>query len=201
MDKVEKTLKNLAKNGFNTEYFADSQSAVSWIATQIDDGSTVAFGGSVTVYQSGLPQILQQKGVTILDYWQVPAEERRSIFLKSLDADAYFCSANAITEEGYYLNVDGAGNRTASTIYGPRRLYIIAGTNKLVADTQAAFARTQECAPKNCIRMGLNTPCAIDSNCHDCDSQSRACRVYVLTKRPARTINTTIVLIGEDLGY
>jgi len=161
----------------------------------------VAFGGSVTLYQIGLLKRLKEKNITILDYWKVPPEERRAIFFASLDADAYFCSANAISEEGYYLNVDGAGNRTASTIYGPKRLFIVAGTNKLVPDTESAFARIKEPAPKNCLRMDLKTPCAVDGVCHDCDSPSRACRVYVLTKRPARTMNTTIVLIGEDLGY
>lgn len=201
MANVERAIKNLRKNDFEAEYFSEAALAAKWLAEQMPKNSLAAFGGSETVYQIGLPELLLAKDIDILDFWQVPFSEARELYRRAFDADAYFCSANAITEDGFYLNVDGVGNRTASTIYGPKRLFIIAGINKIVPDVEAAFARLEECAPKNCIRMQRNTPCVKDNLCHDCDSQDRACRVYVLTKRPARTMPTTIVLIDDNLGF
>lgn len=201
MDKIKKTLNNLKRNGFAVEYFPSKQSAAKWLAEQLPAKSVAAFGGSVTLSQIGLARLLADKDIDILDYWQVAPEQRREIFLSSLNADGYFCSANAIIEDGSYLNVDGAGNRTASTIYGPKKLYIVAGVNKIVKDIDEAYDRAKIIAPLNCKRMSLSTPCAASGICQDCDSPARACRVFVLTKRPARTVETTIVLINEDLGY
>ena len=200
-ERVERALTSLQKNGFSALFFATGAEAAAWLTEQMSPGQLAAFGGSETLKDIGLAEKLRAKGIDVLDFWAVPIEERRCAFLRSLDADAYFCSANAVTENGYYFNVDGMGNRTASTIYGPRRLFIVAGINKLVADENAAVKRSEIAGPKNCQRMGTKAPCAADGVCHDCASPDRACRVYVLTKRPARTVDTTILLVGEELGY
>lgn len=198
---LEKTLENFQKNGFGAKYFPHKDTAAQWLAQQLSPGQLAAFGGSETIKEIGLAERLENMGVELLDFWNVPADQRRAAFIRSLDADAYFCSANAVTEEGHYFNVDGMGNRTASTIYGPHKLFIVAGINKLVKNQEEAFARAEIAGPKNCRRMGTKAPCTADGKCHDCSSPDRACRVYVLTKRPARTVDTTIVLIGEELGY
>ena len=141
MDRVKKTLQNLEKHGFSIQYFAKGELAAKWLAEQLPMHSMAAFGGSVTLSQIKLEQQLSARGISVLDYWQVEPDQRREVFLRSLDADGYFCSANAILEDGSYLNVDGAGNRTASTIYGPHKLFIVAGVNKLVSNLDESICK------------------------------------------------------------
>ena len=200
--RVDITLQNLNRHEFEAVFFPQIEEAVRWVDQRIPDFSLVSVGGSVTVRNSGLLERLQERQITILDHWR-PGQtqaEQQEIFEKGLQADAYLCSANAITEDGYILNVDGRGNRVAAHCYGPKHLYLLAGINKIVPDIVTALDRVQQAAVQNCRAKGFKTPCVETGVCCDCDSSDRSCRAYLLLRRPTRAVPVTVVLIGQTLG-
>lgn len=202
MGRIDTVLQKLSQHEFEAVFFQKVEDAVDWVDQRIPDQALVGVGGSVTVRNSGLLERLQKRQITILDHWlpgQTPAEQKE-IFEKGLQADAYLCSANAITEDGYILNVDGRGNRVAAHCYGPKHLYILAGTNKIVPNIEAALKRAEQAAVQNCRAKGFKTPCVETGVCCDCDAPDRSCRAYLLLRRPTRAVPVTIVLIDQELG-
>ena len=196
------TAANLLKNGFHVVRCANANEAAEYCLAQAKPGMSAGSGGSLTLQQLGLLEALEAKGVEVIYHYGhdlTPAELRFNM-RRELMADIYFCSANAITEQGWIFNTDGMGNRVAATILGPERVYIVAGTNKIVTDLAAAERRITEIAPYNCKRLNFDTPCAITGVCEDCDSPDRSCRVYVTLKRPPRSVDITVVLVDEELG-
>lgn len=200
---IQKTLEALVKNGFRAEYFPHGEEAAQWLAGEIKPGETVAFGGSQTLSSLGLEEKLKAKGAEYLNYRKASTpQELKEWTRQCFFADAYFSSANAITEDGCIFNVDGKGNRVAATIFGPERVYIVAGVNKLCRDLPAARRRKEELAgPLNSQRLDRNTPCVPTGICTDCESPERICRIYVEHRRAPSDTQMTVVLIGEDLGY
>ncbi len=203
MKKVEKALAALARHEFETKYFATGAEAAAWLDAQVPEGATVGQGGSVTLDELGLIQRFKERGLAVPNPWDgtLSDEQRRLAYRDALFADNFFCSANAITLDGFILNVDGRGNRLAAHLFGPRRLFIVAGVNKLVEDEAAAFERVKYAAPRNCRRLSLKTPCVVTGACSNCDTPARSCRAYLLLRRPTRAVPTTVVLIGEELGF
>ena len=202
-DRIDKTLAALKHRGFGAAYFPRMSQAVAWLDSQIPDRALVGVGGSVTVRHSGLLERLAARQVEILDHWQPqPSDERkRALLLRAGQADVYLCSANAVTEDGYILNVDGAGNRVAAHCYGPGRLYLLAGINKLVPDLNAAIARVERIAPLNCRRLGLATPCVATGQCQHCYSAQCTCNAYLVLRHPTHGVPLTVVLAGEEAGF
>ena len=202
MNSIELAAANLLKNGFHVVRCATAKEAAEYCLAQAERGMSAGSGGSLTLTQLGLLESLEAKGVEVIyhsGHGLTPAEARFNM-RRELMADLYFCSANAITEQGWIFNTDGAGNRVAATILGPERIYIVAGANKIVTDLAAAERRVAEIAPYNCQRLHFDTPCALTGVCEDCDSPDRSCRVQVTLKRPPRTVDITVVLVDEKLG-
>ncbi len=201
--RAEKTLDNLRKNGFHAIWFNTGGEAADWLANQITAESLVGFGGSVTLRQINLAEKLLAKEVTILDHWQpdLTTDEKAELFRRAFSADAYFTSVNALTEDGFLLNIDGTGNRVAASVFGPQKVFFVAGMNKLVEDVPAAFARAEQAAAINAKRLQRKTPCAETGKCMDCHVAERICRAYMLIKRPTTAMTATVVLIGEELGF
>ena len=202
-DKIIKTIENFKKNGFDVKWFDLGVDAAKWLSDQVEAEQQVGFGGSITLRQIELKERLLERKVNVIDHWApgLTAEEAGKLFRKVFSADAYFTSANAITEDGYILNIDGNGNRVAASIFGPQKVYFVVGINKLVPNTDAAFDRAEQSAVQNAERLNKDTPCRITGKCEDCNSSQRICRAYVLSKRPTTSTPTTVVLIGENLGY
>ena len=198
-ERIENTMKAFRKHMFEIEYFETGAEAVSWVTEQLEAGSSAGFGGSTTVKELGLKEALSKKGVILFD--PDTAENAKEATLQARDADAYFCSANALVEDGSILNVDGTGNRVSACAFGPKHLYLLVGVNKLVPDLDAAMERIKEAAVKNCQALKKKTPCAMTGKCSDCLSPDRSCRAYLLLRRPSRKVPTTVVLINESLGY
>ncbi len=200
---IETTLHALEKNGFGAHYFATRQEAAQWLTGQFEPEQTVSFGGSVTLEQLGLRGMLEDKGVHYLDYRQSSdPQETKRLSREVFFCDAYLSSANAITEDGFLLNVDGKGNRVAATIFGPDTVYIVAGKNKICPDLSAAYQRLETvAAPLNSRRLDRKTPCVVSGTCQDCHAAERICRVYTVMKRQPFGTKVVVVLIGEDLGY
>ena len=201
--RVERTIAALQRHGFEAVYFAQRGPALAWLAAQVKPGDSVGLGGSLTLQQLGVDELLRAKGAEVLWHWQpgLNLEQQREIYYRCLRAELYLCSANAISEDGCILNVDGRGNRVAASIFGPQRVCIVAGVNKLVPDVDAAYKRVEQiAAPRNCELKGMDTPCAKTGVCADCTGDSRSCRVYVLMKRPPRITPICVALIDEELG-
>ena len=193
---LEKTRQNLELRGFKVSCFDTGKEAAAHIASQIS-GCTVGFGGSKTLEALGLFETLSGNN-TVYWHWKAPGKET----LKAAAfADVYLSSANAISEDGEILNIDGTGNRVAATLYGHRKVYIVAGTNKICPDFASALFRARNTAAvKNCARFGKKTPCQVDGSCHDCRSPERICHALTVLWGPMGGMETEVVLIGEDLG-
>lgn len=202
-DKLKNALEALQKNGFETIYFFTAKEATNWLLESAKVGEMVTFGGSVTLTDLKLREKFEEKGVNYLDYRKEGTpKEQKEWFRQCFFCDAYYSSANAITEDGYIYNVDGRGNRVAATSYGPDRVYIVAGQNKICKDlAEAEKRRGNIAAPLNSKRLNTKTPCKETGVCSNCQSEGRICRIYTVFKHPPLGTEMTIVLVGEDLGY
>lgn len=202
MDRLQMTAENLAKNGFQVQVFDTVADAKAAALTLIGTGS-VGFGGSVTVRDMGLYESLQEQGNAVFWHWKTSPENLPAVFAGAHTADVYVSSANAILEAGALLNIDGTGNRVANLFYGPKKVVIIAGANKLAGDYADGVARIKrEACPANARRLGLKTPCAATGECNDCHSPQRMCKVTVLLERPANAVQDVhVLLVKENLGY
>lgn len=204
--KVPKILDELHKKEYEACFFETAEEAGQFIIDQIKAGELVGTGGSVTLREDlGLVEALRNKGNTVFDHWEDEGnyEKRIELKRKHREVDVFLSSANAITEEGIIVNLDGGGNRVASTCSGPKRVILVAGLNKLVKTTDDAISRTRnKAAPINAVRKSLKTPCAETGVCIDCDSPSRICAaLLILLKKPRDIDAFTVILVNEDLGY
>lgn len=197
---TEKALENLSRNGFDAKYFETAAQAADYLAAQLH-GRTIGFGGSVTLDKMGLYDRLGAEN-TVFWHWKQPAGEARAA---AAQAQVYLTSANAISETGEIINIDGSGNRVAAMLYGHEVLYIVAGVNKLAPDLPAAIERARNvAAPLNARRLECRTPCALfePMRCHDCRSPERICKGFCVLARPMGGVGRTeVLLIGETLGY
>lgn len=194
---------SLNRNLFNALYFDTKAEAADYICSQITPGLKVAFGGSMTVRMMGIRESAVSLGASLIDHGAagLTDEEKLETMRQELTSDLFISSSNAITTDGTLVNVDGYGNRVAAMIFGPRKVIIVAGINKIVGSEQAAFERIeQQAAPMNMKRLDRNTPCTQDGICHDCHSVSRGCRAYtIIRRRPVHT-PMDVLIVGEEMG-
>ncbi len=199
--RMQHTADNLHKNGFRASVFENTADACA-AALEYIQYDTVGIGGSMTVYELDLHSQLRANGNNVFWHWMVSAEEISATRLKAAQADVYLCSSNAITVSGKLVNIDGAANRVAAMIYGPKRTLIIAGRNKICEDVPSAIERIKrEACGKNARRLQLSTPCAATDACCDCDSPDRMCNATVIVERPPKGKEIAVFIIDKDLGY
>ena len=200
---VERTLKALRKNNFDAQFVPKASDASGVIFKMIPDGVTVGVGGSMTLGQIGFFEEAGKHAIKLLNpsAQQLSPEEFIQMRREILLADIFLCSSNAVTEDGKLYNIDGTGNRVAAMMFGPKKVILVCGVNKIVKDIAEAHRRAQEwAAPMNAKRLALKTPCAETGVCADCASPQRICNIYVATaKKPSRT-DITVLLVGEPLG-
>ena len=193
---------NLEAKGYRVSCFDSAKAAAAYLNGQID-GVTVGFGGSVTVQELGLYEMLGEHN-TVIWHWRVPegrtADELRR---EAASAEVYISSVNGLAETGEIVNIDGSGNRVASTIYGHKKVCFVVGKNKLAPDLEGALHRARNiAAPRNAQRLGVKTPCAEKGDkCYDCHSPARICRALSEFWTCPTGSEYEVVLIGEDLGY
>ena len=199
---AETIIKHLQKRGMEGYYCADSKSAVQKALSLIPDGSTVTWGGSESIKECGLMEALKDAPVTLWDRKDVKPEDMKAFYLKAFSANVYLMSSNAITLDGQLVNIDGTGNRIAALTYGPDRVILIVGMNKVCPDLESAITRVHNvAAPPNCIRLNIENPCTKDGICHNCLSPTKICNmlhVMHFNRFPGRI---QVVLVGEQLGY
>ncbi len=201
---ANKIIKNLQKRQMEGFYCPTSAEAVALATSLLQEGDTVTFGGSMTLVETGMLEALRSNDhIELLDRDKVSSlEERDAIFAKAFTADAYFMSSNAITLEGELLNIDGTGNRVAALTWGPKKVILLVGMNKVAADRKEAYERIKNIAtPLNCLRLNITSPCSVTGTCQHCTGAAGICAHTVLTERSMQPNRIKVILIGENLGY
>ena len=203
-ERLAKTIiKNLQRRHIEGFYCPTADEAVKKVSELIEDGSSVTWGGTMTVRDLGIPQVLKERGtLDVLDRDLVETpEEKQTMYLKAFSVDVYLSSANAISEDGVIVNIDGNGNRVAAITWGPKKVIFVIGLNKVAQTVEAALARARSTAsPINAARFDIKTPCQVDGVCHNCNSvDSSGNYVHFLRNSPRG--RHTVVLVGENLGY
>jgi L-lactate utilization protein LutB len=200
-----KTVENLEKNEFKALYFSNKDDAKDYIKKIAENYNSVGFGGSITVVNElEIDKMVKEAGKEVLNHNrpELSLEEKLVIRKKQLTCDLFITSANAVTKDGKIVNVDGIGNRVAASIFGPKKILIVAGVNKITKDIHAALKRVKEiAAPMNANRLGSKTPCAETGECVDCKSPGRICRVTVIMDKKPKLSDMEVIIIGENLGY
>ena len=200
----EKCIKALKKHDFDAHFFSTVEDAQKLILEMVSDYETFGFGGSSTTRALGVLEELISMGKTVFDHWQegLTKEDDLDIRLQQGRCDCFLCSANAVSATGEVINVDGLGNRTNAMTFGPKKVIIVAGMNKVRPDLDSALRRVKEiAAPMRAKSLNMDTPCAETGVCNDCNSPQRICRITtILHRRPVLT-DTSVILVNQALGF
>jgi L-lactate utilization protein LutB len=200
----QRVIDALNKNNFNSNYFDSRQEAVDYILQLIPLDATIGVGGSRTAVELGLVELLEKRGHELFNHNQdgLTPEEKIERRYKQLTCDVFLSGANAITLTGEIVNRDAFGNRAAAMMFGPKKVIIVVGTNKIVRDVAEADQRIKlYAAPMNNKRYESPNPCVQLGECVDCKSPTRACNITtILSRRPPLT-DIHIIVLGETLGF
>ena len=199
-----KMVKAMQRRHFDAYYCATASEAKAKVNELIPDGASVTWGGTMTVRDMDIPQMLQERGT--LKVWDrdlvETSEEKQEMYLRAFQADYYLSSANAITEDGVIVNIDGNGNRVAAITWGPQHVIFVVGMNKVAQDPEAALKRARStAAPINAARFDIQTPCQLDGQCHNCNSPQSICNYIHFLRNSSKPGRIIVILVGENLGY
>ncbi len=202
---AEQLIKNLTKRRMEASYAPTAAQAREEVVAMIPEGSTVSRCGSMSLVEMGLWEELAKKpGVEVIDPF-IPGlapEERFAQLRRGLLADYMITSSNALTMDGKLVNLDGLGNRVAGMCFGPEKVIVVVGLNKLAPDLDSALARVKHhAAPINAIRLSRATPCGETGLCSDCRSPERICNMWSIIEGHLIENRIHVKLVGEDLGY
>lgn len=201
---AEKAVKNLKNHQFDAHFFKSSEEALTFIMNMVSKYETFGFGGSDTTRSLNIPDELEKKEKTVYDHNKqgISFEDSYDFRRKQFSSDCFFCSANAISATGEIVNVDGVGNRTNAMSFGPKKVIIVAGMNKVTHDLDSAIKRIKEVAgPMRAKSLNMETPCAKTGICDDCNAPMRICRITTILHRKPMMTDISVVLINEELGY
>ena len=202
--RINKVIKALEENNMNGYLVNSKEELISKIEELTNSGDIVACGGSMSLFEAGVIDHLRSGRYEFLDRYKegLKPEEIKQIYREAFFCDAYFTSTNAITEDGELYNVDGNGNRVAAMLYGPDKVIVVVGVNKIVKNINEAVERNKSmCAPANAKRLDTNTPCKIKGYCMDCSSTDRICCEYTVIKRQRTANRIHVIFLNENLGY
>jgi len=203
-EKAKKTVEKLEAHDFKAVFVKDKKEAVEEIWKYVNPKQKIGLGGSVTVRELGIVERLEAQGNVLLNHWKpgLPAEEILQIRKAQMTCDLFLCSANAITLNGEVVNIDGVGNRVNASVFGPGKVIMVAGYNKIVEDVQEAIKRIRNVAsPLNAKRLNIDVPCAKIGKCVDCNSPNRICRAVVIHERRPTLTDILVIIVGEELGF
>ena len=201
---IKTTINNLKKNGFNVLFYETKEQAADFILNEISVNTKVGFGGSMSIKTLKISDRVKEKGGIILDHGvnNLTNEEKVEIMRKQQICDIFLCSTNAVTQSGELINVDGNGNRISAMIFGPKKVIVVVGVNKICKDEEEAYKRLEEkSSPMNNKRLNTLNPCTKTGYCVNCDSETRICRVYSIIKKKPMLTDFTILVVNEELGY
>jgi hypothetical protein len=203
-EKAKRAIEKLVAHEFKAIYVKTKEEAVQEVWKHITPKQRIGVGGSVTIRGLGILEKLEAQGYTIYDHWKpgLSKENILEIRKSQMTSDLFLGSTNAVTLNGELVNIDGIGNRVNSINFGPGKIILIAGSNKIVEDVQEGIKRIKNvAAPLNARRLNIDVPCAKVGKCVDCNSPNRICRVIVIHERKPSLTDILIILVGEELGY
>lgn len=201
--KNRKMQKAFNQNHIELLFLNNQEELLKYLDNLIEENQTVGVGGSMTLFETGVIDYLRKKPIRFLDRYQegLSTDQIENIFHQSLLADVYLTSSNAIDRNGNLYNIDGRGNRVAAMIYGPKKVVVIVGMNKIFDDELSAIQHIKNMScPANALRLHKNTSCVQVGKCVDCQSDDRICSAYVkIARQPLGRM--TVLVINEELGY
>nr|WP_320133948.1 lactate utilization protein [uncultured Holophaga sp.] len=199
-----KTVEALSRNGFAAVACGTALEARDYILKEATGAASVGFGGSRTIIDLEVEASLQAQGLEILNHAApgLDPEQKLATMRRQLTCDLFLTSTNALTVDGHLVNIDGNGNRAAAMFFGPKKVIVVAGRNKLVhGGDEAALQRIRTwAAPANAHRLSRKTPCAVTGLCANCSSPERICRVTTVIARKPSFTDIHVVVVNEDLG-
>ncbi|MBQ7288946.1 MAG: lactate utilization protein [Clostridia bacterium] len=213
-DAIKQLMQNIEKNQMQAFYCETAADAVEQVRALLKEGDVISCGGSVTLAQSGVLELMRSGAYTFLDRSKAETPEAvEEIYRRTFSADVYLTSCNAITEQGWLYNVDGNSNRIAAIAFGPKSVIAVVGVNKIVKDLKAAERRVKEiAAPKNTIRLEKDTYCAKTGECvslqkadgqmcDGCACEARICANFLVSARQRQKNRIKVILVNQALGY
>ena len=197
---AEQIIKGLESRNMTGYYAKSKEEALKMALDLIPEGSRVAKGGSMSVVEIGLEDAVKNGNYEYCD--RAALKDKREAELFAYSADVYLGSVNAITEDGVLVNIDGNSNRVSAYAYGPKKLVLIVGLNKVASDADAAMKRARnEAATINAQRFGLSTPCSKTGRCMDCKSPDNICCQFLITRFSKHKDRIHVILVNENLGF
>ena len=203
-EKAKKAVEKLKAHDFKAIYVETKEGAVEEIWKEITPTLRIGVGGSQTIRELGILEKLEKQGNTIYNHWKPGLSKETVLEIRKfqMTSDLFLSSVNAITLNGELVNIDGIGNRVNSTNFGPGKVILVAGYNKIVDNVQEAIHRIKNlAAPLNARRLNIDVPCAKAGKCVDCSSPNRICRVIVIHERKPTLTDILVVLVGEEMGF
>ena len=197
---AQTVIKGLQSRNMSGYYAANREEALRIALSLIPEGSTATMGGGMSVIEIGLVKALKEGNYNFIDRNEAP--DKREAMLQAYRADVYLASANAITQDGVLVNIDGNANRVSAIAFGPKKVILIVGMNKVCDDVDGAMKRARNvAAPINAQRFGLSTPCSKTGACMNCKSPDTICSQFLITRfaKPADRIH--VILVNDNLGF
>ena len=197
---AQKVIKGLASRNMTGYYAHDKEEALKTALSLIPEGSTVTMGGAMSAHEIGLVRALKDGKYDFID--RDACEDKRAAMLAAYDADVFLSSANAMTEDGIIVNIDGNANRVSAIAQGPRKVLFIVGMNKICSDVDGAMKRARNvAATTNAQRFGLDTPCAKTGSCMNCKSPDTICCQFLITRFSRHPGRIEVILVNDNLGF
>ena len=197
---AQKVIKGLESRNMSGYFASSKEEALKLAMVLIPTGSSVTMGGAMSAHEIGLVQTLKEGNYNFID--RDAYEDKRAAMLAAYDADVFLSSANAITEDGVLVNIDGNANRVSAIAQGPKKVVFIVGMNKVCLDVDSALKRARNvAAPINAQRFGLNTPCCKTGSCMDCKSPDTICCQFLVTRFSRHAERIHVILVNDTLGF
>ena len=197
---AQKVIKGLESRNMKGYYADNREDALRLALELIPEKSSVTMGGAMSAHEIGLVEALKEGDYDFID--RDKAEDKRAAMLAAYDADFFLTSANAMTEDGVMVNIDGNSNRVSAIAQGPKHVLVIVGMNKICVDVDAAMKRARNvAAPINAQRFGLSTPCAKTGSCFDCKSPDTICCQFLITRYSRHEGRIHVILVNDSLGF
>lgn len=197
---AQKVIKGLESRNMKGYYAANKEEALKLALELIPEKSSISMGGAMSAHEIGLVDALKAGDYNFID--RDAAEDKRAAMLAAYDADYFLTSANAITEDGVMVNIDGNSNRVSAIAQGPKHVVAIVGMNKVCPDVDTAMKRARNvAAPINAQRFGLSTPCAKTGACMDCKSPDTICCQFLITRYSRHEGRINVIMVNDNLGF
>lgn len=197
---AQKVIKGLESRNMSGYFASTKEEALKLAMVLIPTGASVTMGGAMSAHEIGLVKALKEGSYNFIDRDEY--EDKRAAMLAAYDADVFLSSANAITEDGILVNIDGNANRVSAIAQGPKKVVFIVGMNKVCADVDSALKRARTvAAPINAQRFGLSTPCSSTGSCMNCKSPDTICCQFLITRFSKHKERIHVILVNDNLGF